>query len=129
MAEERGDVTATVYDVQNQHHVMLYDAVDNHVILGGETAEPGPQIIVTPTPDVRIPRQEPKPLRDALHYAGRDIDAAALVRNANPMPSSSASASGERRNLLMRGNSFRRQAVPWHAALHRPPTGPLPHVL
>ena len=42
-----------MHHVQNQHYVVLYDAIDDDVIAGGEAAQARPQIIVTATPQVK----------------------------------------------------------------------------
>jgi len=49
-----------MHNVQNQHRIVLYDAVDDDVIVGGEAAQARSQIIVTATPQVRIPGQQPE---------------------------------------------------------------------
>jgi hypothetical protein len=57
MPEHRDEITAAVHDMQDQHHVVLYDAVDKDVIVSGEAAQTETQIIVATTPHVRIPGQ------------------------------------------------------------------------
>ena len=59
VAEERRDVATTVHNVQNERHIVLHNAVDDDVIASGEAAQTGAQI-VTPSPHVRIPGQQPK---------------------------------------------------------------------
>jgi len=56
MPEHRDDITAAVHDVQNQHHVILHNAVDDDIIVSHEAAEAEAQIITTPS-HVRIPGQ------------------------------------------------------------------------
>ena len=41
-------------------NVARYDAVDDDVIVSGKAAQAGAQIIVTATPQVRIPGQQPE---------------------------------------------------------------------
>src|ERR1022692_1461016 len=83
MAEERGDVTAAMHDVQNQHHIVLHDTVEDDVIASGEAAHTRTQI-ATPSSHVWIPGQQPKALVDALHHPCGKIDAAAIAGHVNP---------------------------------------------
>jgi len=83
MTEKRVDVTAAMYGVQNQHHIVLHNAVDDDVIADGEAAQTWTQV-VAPSSHVWIPRQQPKALVDALHHPSGNIDAAALAGNVNP---------------------------------------------
>ncbi len=41
MAEEGGNVAAAVYHMQDEHEVIVCDAVDDDVIAGGEAAQSG----------------------------------------------------------------------------------------
>ena len=71
-----------MHDVQNQHDIVLYNAVDDDVIVCRKAAQAGAQIIITPSPHVRILGQLPETLGDGLHHASGGIDAAALTGDA-----------------------------------------------
>jgi len=37
-AEQRHEITTAVHDVQNQHYVLLYDTMDDDVVVSRESA-------------------------------------------------------------------------------------------
>jgi hypothetical protein len=43
--EQRADIAAAMHHVQNQHHVILYDAMNDQIAVHRKTAQAGPPII------------------------------------------------------------------------------------
>ena len=41
MPQHRDDVAAAVHDMQNEHHIVFHDAVDDDVIISREAAQAG----------------------------------------------------------------------------------------
>ncbi|MDQ6708350.1 MAG: hypothetical protein M3Z85_20515 [Acidobacteriota bacterium] len=85
-AEQSGDIPAPVHDMQNQHNVIVDNAMDDDIIVSDEATQAGTQIVVTSM----------LPLSRAMWIQ---------------IPSSSASASGESRSSLISSDSGRRLAA------------------
>jgi hypothetical protein len=55
-----------MHHMQNQHHVILYDAMNDEIAFSRERAQTRPQILVPRTAQMRIPGQQPETLGYAL---------------------------------------------------------------
>src|SRR5271157_3892310 len=82
--EKRNQVAAAVRNMQDQHNVVLFDAMDDDIVVSRKAAQAGAQIVITPPSQVRMPGKQPKTLSNALDDTSGNIDAAALASEANP---------------------------------------------
>ena len=73
-----------MHDMQNQHHVILFDAMDNEVVVSREAAQAGTQVIVALSSHEWIPRQQPETPGDRLQDAGSNIGATAFAGDVQP---------------------------------------------
>jgi hypothetical protein len=73
-----------MHNMQNKNHIVVLNSMVDDLVVSRETSQAWNQILVTLSTQVRKPGKEPKPLGDALHYSGSDIDAAAFARDADP---------------------------------------------
>ncbi len=57
MLKQRQKIAAAMHDVQNQHHIVFSNTMDDQVIVSGEAAQARAQIVVTPPPQVWMSSQ------------------------------------------------------------------------
>ena len=74
----------TFLDSGVRAYVFTFDAVDDHVFSGGETAQAWPQVMVAAAACLRMLRQQPKTIGDGINQAVRDFDAAARAGHVKP---------------------------------------------
>jgi hypothetical protein len=65
-AEQGCNVPAATQHTKN-HHVLVFDAIEDDVLADGKAPQAGAQIFVAGTPQIRISGEKKEPVRDGAY--------------------------------------------------------------
>src|SRR5260370_4868787 len=83
MPEQRFDVTAGAYHMENQN-VLTFDSVEDDVLARGKTPQARAQILIAPSSNVGVTGKKEKPLGDGIDHAVGNLNAAAFLGRVIP---------------------------------------------